>query len=104
MLVKRLLRLRDELAAAVVASIFHPPLVLEPLPGKSGLSLAHLADPAAELVGVEMRVTAVDRRGEDAVLKVEQRGVSAFGRARGIPGARRGAHARHGRAGQQAQD
>src|SRR4029077_3359944 len=41
--------------------------------------LAHLADPAFELVGIKMAVAAIGQRCEGAVGKRQQRSIGAFG-------------------------
>ena len=49
------------------------------------LALPHLADPAHELVGVEVRVAAVGERGEDAVVEREEAAIRALRRPRRVP-------------------
>ncbi len=89
-----------ERGAAVVLLVLHAQLIA----GETGasasvrgriLALAAFADPAAKLIGVEMRVAAVGDRREGAVGEREQCGIGAFHRARRVPGAGHRAHAFH---------
>src|SRR2546422_2872900 len=59
------------------------------------LPLSRLADPAAELVRVEMGISAVDHRRECAAPKGEKRAIRALGGAGAIPRAGGGAHPLH---------
>ena len=68
------------------------------------LRRAELADAAAEFVGVEMSVTAVDERRERAVGEGQKRGVRALGGTCRVPGAGQRAHARNVPAAQEADD
>src|SRR5882762_11705585 len=68
------------------------------------LLLPRLADPAAELVRVEMSISAIDHGRKRAVVEAQETGVGAFGVARRVPGAGRRAHALHAAAAEQPHD
>src|SRR5882762_1988133 len=68
------------------------------------LLLPRLADPAAELVRVEMGISAIDHGRKRAVLEAQETGVGTFGVARRVPGAGRRAHALHAAAAEQPHD
>src|SRR3989449_11253433 len=68
------------------------------------LPLSRLADPAAELVRVEMGISAVDHRCECAVPEGEKRAIRALGGTGAIPRPRGSAHAAYFAAPQQPHD
>src|SRR6185436_1848866 len=109
-LVRARLRL-PEFRAAVVTGFLDGEFVLavgQGLPGQPIslriLLLAHLADPAHELVGIEMGVAAVDEGGDDAVVEIQQARVRALGGPRHVPEAGVGPNTAHLAAREQAHD
>src|SRR4051812_46407331 len=93
---------RGELAATIVPRVFQRQLVFccrEIFPSDAILCrillLSALAGPAAELVGIEVAIAAVDHRREATILKIQQAGVSAFSGPGGIPGAGGCTHSFH---------
>src|SRR5205823_12121957 len=97
------------LRAAVVASVLDLRLITcERAPrravGRGVLLLATFANPARELVGVEMRESAIGNAGERAILERDERAVRPFGRSRRIPGAGLRAYAPRVAAGEEPHD
>ena len=95
--------------AAVVACVFDLRLVAgEELArraiGIGVLPLAAFADPAGELVGVEVRIAAVRDGSERPVFEREERGVRTLRRPRRIPRAGSRAHAPEAPAAEQPHD
>ena len=98
MLVRETAGRLGEVHAAVVACVFDLRLVAgEELArraiGIGLLPLAAFADPAGELVGVEVRIAAVSDGGERLVFEREERRVRTLRRPRWIPRAGSRAHA-----------